>query len=619
MACAMRSIRNPRKIDRMDAAAPRPRIYQLLVRTFGNANETRKPHGSIEENGCGKFHDIDDKALSVLKDMGFTHLWLTGVLEQASTTAYPHRPADHPQLVKGRAGSPYAICDYFDVCPDYALDPQRRLEEFQELLDRCHAWGFRVIIDFVPNHVARSYASDVRPELSFGVGDDASCFFARDNNFFYLQEWHPGGGAPLTLPGDGHQGRYEEWQGRVSGNNVVHWRPGPHDWYETVKLNYGHDFTTGRDTAHLPPAQAALGEVPKTWRMMDEVIAYWQGRGVDGFRVDMAHMVPMEFWRWLVRRARERQADVYFMAEAYDNDPAKLCEGHVLDGLLAAGFDAVYDDPSYDLLMGLYDEGKWCNDLDAMIFTGERFHRSLRYGENHDEVRLAHPREWGGLGMAVGRPVCAALFAMGRGPVMVYHGQEVGEPACGDYGYAGDNARTTIFDYWSLPTLCAWRNGGLWDGAGLTAEQRSLCDWYGRLLRLMAEPAFEKGEFYGLNHENRENPDFGRLDGESVSGHWLYAFLRHDPKSGQVFLVVVNFHPHITWRDISVRIPDDAHAGWNRGEKQEWRERLGEPWTSFCKREALAHRGVSLPFLFPLTASMLELVSGETTQMSGGR
>ena len=460
-------------------ATPRPVIYQLLPRLFGNTNETRKTDGTIAENGCGKFTDLDDRALVSLKDLGFSHLWLTGVLEQASATAYPGRPADDPDILKGKAGSPYAIKDCFDVCPDYAAEPAKRLDEFKELLDRCHRHGLKALVDFVPNHVARSYASDVKPELSFGARDDKSVFFARDNNFFWLTKDHPGGGPPLRLPNTsaaGCDGRFapETDCGRVTGNNVASWAPALGDWYETVKLNYGHDYTTGRATGHLPGPDAPPADVPDTWRKMDAILAYWQQLGIDGFRVDMAHMVPVEFWRWAVRRARQRDAAVFFMAEAYDNDPAKLADGNVLDALLQAGFDAVYDDPSYDVLLGLHDAGKWCNDLDPLTFTGERFHCSLRYGENHDEVRLASPKEWGGLGMKVGRPVCAVLFALGRGPVMVYHGQETGEPAAGVEGFGGDDARTSIFDYWSMPEFQKWFNGGRCDGGRLSEEQRAL-------------------------------------------------------------------------------------------------------------------------------------------------
>jgi glycosidase len=592
----------------------RPRIYQLFVRTFGNTNETRKPNGTLAENGCGKFNDINDAALTSLCEMGFTHVWLTGVLEQASGTAYDSRPADDADILKGIAGSPYAIKDYFDVCPDYASKPEKRMEEFKALLARCQAFGLKTIIDFVPNHVARSYQSDVKPELSFGVGDDQHSFFARENNFFYLRTSDAGNGPPLRLPTEGKEGcngRFsgEETFGRVTGNNVISWAPSINDWYETVKLNYGHDYTTGRDTSHLPAADAALTDVPKTWRMMDAILQYWQGMGVGGFRVDMAHMVPMEFWAWSIKQARARNKDVFFMAEAYDNDPAKLCEAHVLDELLARGFDAVYDDPTYDVLMGLYDEGKWSNDLDPLTFTGARFHQSLRYGENHDEVRLATSKEWGNVGMQVGKPVCATLFAMGRGPVMVYNGQEVGEPAEGSEGFGGDDGRTTIFDYWSMPAFTKWVNGGKYDGGKLSEPQKNLYSWYGKLLKVIAQPAFEKGEFYGLNHANKDNSDYGRLEGESASGHWLYAFLRSDPTLGQSFLVVVNFNATQALENVRIVIPEDA-LGWLKAKDQlHFSDRLDSNWTGSSVQSELMQKGLLISRLEPCSSLMLEISS----------
>lgn len=596
------------------AGKDRPVIYQLLVRTFGNTNETRKPNGTIDENGCGKFADITPAALESLREMGFTHLWLTGVLEQASGTAYQNRPADDPDILKGLAGSPYAIKDYFDVCPDYAVVPDRRLDEFKALLERCKGHGFKVIIDFVPNHVARSYLSDVRPDLSFGQGDDRSAFFSRDNHFFYLQPGHPGGGPPLKLPTAGRPGcdgffQPESDHGRVTGNNVVSWGPSIHDWYETVKLNYGHDFTSGRDTSHLPGPDAPPADVPKTWRTMDEILGYWQRMGVDGFRADMAHMIPMEFWRWVVKRCRSREPGVFFCAEAYDNDPAKLTDGHVLEDLLDAGFDAVYDDSAYDVLEGLYDSGKWANDLDPLTFTGKRFHRSMRYAENHDEVRLANPGEWGGLGMKVGKPVSAVMFTMGCGPIMLYHGQEVGEPAIGDEGFCGDNARTTIFDYWSMPEFVKWVNHGKYDGGRLSAEQRSLRDWYGRLIHMTKYRAFTEGGFYGLNHANKDNPDFGRVGDESVSGHWLYAFLRRDGRSGQAFLVVANFHGGIAMRGVRIRIPQDAQMFLGLSSYETWivQERLGAEWSGVVSREELSETGLPLPDIDSCAAMLLEI------------
>ncbi len=592
----------------------RPVIYQLLPRHFGNTNETRKPGGTLAENGCGKFNDITDTALQSIKEMGFTHLWLTGVLEQASGTAYTGRPADAPDILKGLAGSPYAIKDYFDVCPDYAVDPGKRVDEFKALLARCRAQGLKTIIDFVPNHVARSYESDVKPEHSFGKGDDTTAFFSRDNHFYYLRRSDPGDGPPLKLPTAGKPGcsglfAPETEFGRVTGNNGISWAPSINDWYETVKLNYGHDFTTGRDTSHLPGPDAAVSDVPKTWRTMDAILAYWQEMGVDGFRADMAHMIPMEFWRWSIKRARERKADVFFSAEAYDNDPAKLTDGHVLDELLKAGFDAVYDDPVYDVLEGLYDSGKWANDLDALTFTGERFHCSLRYAENHDEVRLASPKEWGGLGMNVGRPVSAVLFGMGRGPLMLYSGQEVGEPAAGAEGFGGDDARTTIFDYWSMPEFTKWVNGGKFDGGRLSEEQNKLRAWYGKLLRLMKEPAFARGDFYGLNHANNANPHFGRIDGETASGHWLYSYLRRDPASGQAFLLIANFHGTRALEGVKVRLPDDALSwlGKKDAESLKFSERLADEWSAGAALSGLPGEGLAVPSIPPLSARVIQI------------
>jgi len=593
---------------------PRPVIYQLLVRTFGNTNETRKTNGTLEENGCGKFANITPAALKSIKELGFTHVWLTGVLEQASGTKWPSIPADDPDILKGVAGSPYAIRDYFDVSPDYALEPEKRMDEFKALLARCKVQGLRVLIDFVPNHVARSYESDVRDDISFGKGDKRHVFFERDNSFFYLDKSHPGDGPPLVLPNARHPGcdgvfQAEERHGLVTGNNVISWAPALGDWYETVKLNYGHDFTAGRNTSHLPGPDAAPADVPKTWRIMDEVLAHWQAMGVDGFRCDMAHMIPMEFWHWAVKRCRTRDPAVFICAEAYDNDPAKLTDGHVLDALLSAGFDAVYDDPSYDLLAGLFKADKWANDLDKLTFTGERFHKSIRYSENHDEVRLANGSEWGGHGMQVGKPVSAVLFAMGRGPVMLYNGQEVGEPANGAEGFGGDDARTSIFDYWSMPEFTKWVNDGKFDGGKLSDEQNFLREWYGKLIRTTQAEAFTKGEFYGLNHPNNDNPAFGRVGDESASGHWLYAFLRHDSKSGQSFLVVANFHGTETLTNVKIRIPQDIRKFLGRGETEIWRfwDKLDSEWAGTASLESLENEGLSLPDLRPCSAFILEI------------
>ncbi len=578
----------PAADDAPPVTAPRVRIYQLFVRLFGNTNTTRKSNGTLAENGVGKFADINDAALDSLHEMGFTHLWLTGVLQQATGTAYPaiNRPADDPDLLKGLAGSPYAIKDYFDVCPDYAQDPSHRLEEFGALLARIHRHDMKALIDFVPNHVARSYHSTIRPELDFGTHDDRTQFFRADNNFYYLPWGDPAKGQvpPLKLPTydpatgqslsptckvlsgacDGLFDGEKEF-GRVTGNNEASWDPGKDSWYETVKLNYGFDFTDpSKQRRAYPGADGANVPIPDTWRKMDAVLAYWQDKGVDGFRCDMAHMIPPEFWRWAIRRARERKPNIFFVAEAYDDDPNKVPPmgnappKHVMETLIEAGFDAVYDDPSYKTMKRIYEGPAWANDLDAAAKNPVIFQHSLRYAENHDEVRLAAPSQWGGVGMEVGRPVCGVLFALSRGPVMVYSGQEVGEPAAGVEGFGGNDARTSIFDYWSMPELVKWTDDHTYRGTSLDAGQKDLRAFYGRLVSVSGEPAFRNGDFFPLNPANAHSEHFGKVAGDPVGGHWLYACLRYDQISGQRMLVIVNLHRTMSFENVAIQLPREA-------------------------------------------------------------
>jgi glycosidase len=580
--------------SRHGLAESRVRIYQLFVRLFGNTNETRKRNGTLAENGVGRFGDINDPAIRSIREMGFTHIWLTGVLQQATATDYSAigQSADDADLLKGLAGSPYAIKDYFDVCPDYAEKPAERLKEFGQLLERLHRHGLKAIIDLVPNHVARSCDSCVKPDCNFGScggggsGDDITKFFDPHNNFFYLKP--DGNGPPLRLPtcrdgtpisptcqvpGVKCDGLFEGEKtfGRVTGNNVVSWTPHLSDWYETVKLNYGFDFTDpAKSVREYPNAWAPDKPIPDTWKKMDQVIQHWQSMGVDGFRCDMAHMVPPEFWSWVIGQARARRPDVFFMGEAYDDDPAKVPgsdpvvsglnwgKGNVLFDLLNAGFDAVYDAPAYRALKRIYDGSGWANDIDHEIADDFICHNSVRYAENHDEVRLAATSEWGGVGMDVGRPVAAILYGLSRGAVMLYNGQEVGEPAAGAEGFGGDDARTTIFDYWSMPEMVKWVNDHRYDGNRLSPEQKSLRSFYSRLINLVGEPAFSDGKFFPLNPANRDNPAFGRLPGDEASGHWLYAFLRYDPSTQQRFLVVANLHPKESMQDVRILLP--AHA-----------------------------------------------------------
>ena len=179
----------------------KPVIYQFVVRYFGNTNCTNQKNGTLAVNGCGRFEDVSAAALASIRRLGATHIWLTGCVRQATLTDHSGlgMAPDDSDVVKGIAGSFYAIRDYYDVCPDYARDPANRLKEFDALVRRVHDAGMKAVIDFVPNHVARGYQSVVKPGADFGAGDDTSKFFDPDNHFFYLVE-PPGQRLRLPTP-----------------------------------------------------------------------------------------------------------------------------------------------------------------------------------------------------------------------------------------------------------------------------------------------------------------------------------------------------------------------------------------------------------------------------------
>lgn len=579
----------------------RPVIYQLFVRHFSNFTEGGEPWGSREQNGCGTFEAITDAALESLARMGVTHLWLTGVLRHATQTAHPGMPADPPEVVKGKAGSPYAVTDYFDVDPDLATVPEKRMDEFCALLQRCRRWGMLPLIDFVPNHVSRCYRSVQMPQFSFGDKDYRDAFFVRDNTFYYLEPH--GGDCRMMLP----NGEFvpERGRGRVTGNNAATWSPSAFDWYETVKLNYGMDYRHGGyAAAQLPGIMAPPEAVPRTWRLMDDVLAYWQRLGVGGFRCDMAHMVPMPFWRWVISNARLRDGGVFFMAEAY-NDHMKLCVDDVTTHLLDCGFSGVYDSEAYHGARSIFEGSTWANDMDRHNRPeSPLFYKGVRYLENHDEPRLAAASYWGGKGAAVARALMVAHYASVGGPVLIYNGQELSERAEGPGGFGGDNGRTSIFDYTNLPRLQRWTNGGRYDGARMTVADGELRAFVAALLPLMQHPALCAGAFYGLNWANRETPGYGRRAGEQASGHRLYAFLRHHRQARATVLAVCNLDEELA-AQTAVHIPQHA-LDWAgcRTEQLRFRNMLQphEP-EMVCTRAELTENG--LPVTIPPGQALL--------------
>ena len=467
-------------------------IYQVFPRWFGNLRPSPVMNGSLAENGVGKFSAFTPLALSKIKELGVTHVWYTGVIEHATKTDYTMFGIrkDHSAVVKGKAGSPYAIKDYYDIDPDLADNIQNRMSEFEDLVKRTHEAGMKVIIDFVPNHVARQYFSDAREPFveDLGQTDNVSKAFDVNNNFYYLP------GQTLTLRFDPQREEdfaYSEFPAKVTGNN--HAYPSQNDWYETVKLNYGVDYMHG--------GACHFNTIPNTWEKMLEILLFWADKGVDGFRCDMAEMVPVEFWNWVIPQVKKVR-DVIFIAEVYNPDEYRnyIYTGH---------FDYLYDK------VGLYDTVRavMCGQAPASNISHcwqslEGIQKNmLNFLENHDEQRVASDFFAGDA--RPGIPGMIVSAAMNTNPVMIYSGQELGERGMDAEGFSGRDGRTTIFDYWSVESLRNWNNNGLFDGAKLTPAERSLREMYAKLLNVVrSEPVIVEGAFYDLMYEAFKALDF---------------------------------------------------------------------------------------------------------------
>lgn len=528
-------------------------IYQVLPRLFGNKNTNCIPNGKVEQNGCGKLNDFTAHALNKIKNLGITHIWYTGVIEHGAMTDYSAHGirADHPALLKGRAGSPYAIKDYYDVDPGLAGNVDQRMAEFESLVERTHKSGLKVIIDFVPNHLFRQYHSDNKPAgtRDFGEDDDPQKAFDPQNNFYYLPGTSfeiPDGISWLELIKDElPDSPYREEPAKATGNDKFKPKPDKNDWYETIKLNYGVDVLNNR-TSYFSP-------LPGTWQKMLDVLIFWAGKGVDAFRCDMAEMVPVEFWQWAIRKVKDEFPDIIFIAEVYN--PFEY-HNYVKKG----GFDYLYDK------VGLYDTLKniilhrssttsitncWqvLDGLDAQM---------LRFLENHDEVRFASEAFAGNAQAAI--PAMTVSACMNTGPVMIYNGQEVGEPASGEAGFSGDDGRTTIYDYFNIPEHQKWMNDGKFDGEKLSGEQKELRVFYKGLLNFCLEyEAVSRGKFYDLMYAN----PYETLPNRDK----IYTWLRYSKNQKLLFVAHFDAENKSTLR---IRIPDHAFGEMGFNEQSDY-------------------------------------------------
>ena len=519
----------------------KPVIYQVFTRLFGNRNTTNKEWGSIEENGCGKLNDFDDVTLRRIKRLGATHIWFTGVIRHASQTDYTRYgiPCQHPDVVKGIAGSPYAITDYYDIDPDIAVDVDNRMGEWLALIERAHKAGLKVVMDFVPNHVARQYHSICKPEWvkDLGEDDNTDWHFSTNNNFYYC--WgkeldlslivegreHISETLKASPTGGGMEGAYTESPARATGNDVFSNQPSCNDWYETVKLNYGIDYCdAGGRSEHFKP-------IPDTWNKMTDILLFWAQKGIDGFRCDMAEMVPAAFWAWATDKVKFQYPEVKFIGEVYN--PAEY------RNYIGAGFDWLYDK------VGMYDcvRDVICGNRRAADITSQWQHTDdirqhmLYFLENHDEQRIAS--DFFAADARKGIPGFIVSALLNTSPFMLYAGQEFGERGMDKEGFSGRDGRTTIFDYWCVETL----RRGYFDRRKMKKEERELESIYQRILTLAnKEKAVSEGLSYDLMYVNQHIADR------------QFAFLRKH--EGETLLIVANFDD----RDIECDVVIPRHA-----------------------------------------------------------
>ncbi len=497
-------------------------IYQVLPRLFGNRNRILKEFGTIAENGCGKFNYFDESILKRINNMGFTHIWFTGVIRHATQTDYSSFgiPTQHPEIVKGMAGSPYAITDYYDVDPDLAQDVDQRMTEWEHLIERAHHVGMSVIMDFVPNHVAREYKSICRPVGVHDLGEDdnVNMKFSANNNFYYC-------GDALDLSEISADSTYVENPAKATGNDKFTSKPYINDWYETIKLNYGIDYcdANGR-SKHFNP-------VPNTWVKMTDILLFWASKGIDGFRCDMAEMVPPAFWNYAINIVKKKYPKIIFIGEVYDTNLYRT--------YIANGFDYLYDKVGmYDCLKSIVRDERPASALTyEWQYTDDIHNHMLYFLENHDEQRIASDYYAGDGYKAV--PAAIVSILMRKNPFMLYSGQEFGEKGMDKEGFSGIDGRTSIFDYWAPDTL----SRGYADRRLMTAEEKQLAITYRHLLKIANnEDAVREGDFFDLMYVNPNRPTFNT--------RCEFAFLRS--KDDTVILIVANFSSQELLTDVVI-------------------------------------------------------------------
>ncbi|MBF7072690.1 alpha-amylase family protein [Glaciecola sp. MH2013] len=548
----------------------KPVVYQVFTRLYGNKNTTNKAWGSIDENGVGKFSDFDNKALQDIKALGTSYIWYTGVPHHAVINDYTDYgiSLDDPDVVKGRAGSPYAVKDYYNVNPDLADQPENRLQEFEALIKRTHENGMKVIIDIVPNHVARGYESLTRPDdvSDFGENDDTSLEYARDNNFYYVVgesfKVPEGENGYRPLGGETHplaDGKFNENPAKWTGNGARAPQPGFHDWYETVKVNYGVRPDGSYDFDELPAdyANKDLSEhrafwknkdVPDSWVKFEQIVHYWLDKGVDGFRYDMAEMVPVEFWSYLNSSIKEKKPEAFLLAEVYN---PSLYRDYLALGKMDYLYDKVEFYDSLKLLMQGKGPAQPLEDIQASLADIEL--NMLHFLENHDEQRIASPEFAGNA--EKGKPALVVSALISRSPTMLYFGQDVGEDGSEEPGF-GDPSRTSIFDYMGVPAHQRWMNNGAFDGGQSSVQEVALRAYYEKVMNISATHPTMLGKYASLHSFNVK---IAENDVNNAYAESMFSFVRYTDSSA---LIVVSSFKNEKINGLKISLPVALLSEW---------------------------------------------------------
>ncbi len=539
-------------------------VYQVFTRLFGNTNTTNKPWGTIEENGVGKFNDFTDKALQEIKKLGVTHIWYTGVPHHALVRDYTNIGIsnDDPEVVKGRAGSPYAVKDYYNVNPDLAVNPANRLQEFEALIQRTHKNGLQLLIDIVPNHIARKYEGKNNPEgvRDFGADDNTAVEYDRNNNFYYIpgQAFQvPTSDNYKPLNGESNpiiDGKFSENPAKWTGNGSRMAKPDINDWYETVKVNYGVRPDGTKDFPELPAGYDKKSykehyafwkdkEVPNSWKKFRDIALYWTAKGVDGFRYDMAEMVPYEFWSYMNSSIKMKNPNAFLLAEVYNPNEYR---NYIHLGKMDYLYDKV---ETYDYLKDIIRGKKNPDGLSAIQNNMKDIeHHMLHFLDNHDEQRLACA-DFAGSGER-GKPLMVVSALMSSSPTMIYFGQEVGEAGTIDGGF-GKPTRTSIFDYVGVPNHQRWMNNKQFDGGQLSSGEKDLRDFYQRLLNFTIKSSALMGKFQEIQTINRKETN--------GYGENVYSFVRWS--KNEKLIVTSNISPDKE-SVFTLQVPSEVIQNW---------------------------------------------------------